>query len=224
MVSTDEIVKDKRSGQSAIIKKTLELLKKTDEEKRLSVCEEIAKAHKFMAGLNWLCEKIREGFDLDYIEKEIEKADRDVIKYLKEIVDGKVIVTISRSHTVERGLLKASRVIVLESSPKKEGIDMARYLKGRGVEVCVFPDCAVGYAVKSCDLAVVGVDAVFKNGIINKVGTLPLALCCKHLSKNCYVVAQSYKFLNDAFSDELKGYIFTEDMIFEFVPIELLKI
>ncbi|ADB58115.1 eIF2B alpha/beta/delta subunit family protein [Archaeoglobus profundus] len=224
MVSLEEIIKDRRSGQSAILKKTVELLKGIDAERRLSVCEEIAKVHKFMAGLKWLCERIREGFDLEDIEREIEKADKEAVKYLEDLVDGKIVVTISRSHTIERGLLKASKVIVLESFPRKEGLDMARYLKGRSVDVSIFPDCAMGYAVKVCDLAVVGADAVFKNGIINKVGTLPLALCCRHFSKDCHVIAQPYKFLDEVYSDELKDYVFKEDMLFEFVPKELVKI
>lgn len=101
---------------------------------------------------------------------------------------------------------------------------MARYLKGRGIDVRVFPDCAVAYAVKCCDIAIVGADAVYRNGIINKVGTLPLALCCNHLSKDCYAVAQSYKFVDEEYTEISFSDKFEEDLLFEFVPINLIKV
>lgn len=224
MVSIDEIVRDRKSGQTAIIKKTLELLKGLDGKDRLNVCEKIVEAHRFMAGLKWVYKRLKEGVDIEEIEKEIGKDDKEAIKIAEEIADGKVVVTLSRSHTLEKGLLKASKVIVLESSPRKEGIEMARYLKGRGVDVRIFPDCAVAYAVKCSDVAVVGADAIYRNGIINKVGTLPLALCCKHFSKDCYVVAQRYKFVDEEFVETFVSDVFTEDMLFEFVPADLLKI
>jgi len=224
MVSLEDIINDRRSGQSRILRKTIELLRSVEDDKRLEVCKRVMEAHRIMVGLRWLYKRLEEGASLSEIEKEIEKADEESVKVLRDLVDGKTVVTISRSHTLEKGLVNASKVLILESSPAREGIDMARYLKGRSVEVHIFPDCAMGYAVKASDFAVVGVDAVFKNGIINKVGTLPLALCCKHFSKNMYAIAQSYKFADEEYRNEVCSYTFNEDLLFEFVPISLVEI
>lgn len=118
MVSIDDIIKDKKSGQTAIIRKTLELLKSLETDEYLEVCKRIIEAHKFMVGLKWIYEKLREGIDIEEIEKEIVEEDIRAIKIVEEIVEDKTVVTLSRSHTLEKGLLKASKVIVLESSPR----------------------------------------------------------------------------------------------------------
>ena len=65
---------------------------------------------------------------------------------------------------------------------------------------------------QECDAVVVGADSLLKTGFINKTGTLPLALTAKHLHREFYVAAPSYKFSNEY--PEL-------DKNFEFVPKEL---
>lgn len=217
----ETILKDRSSGQSKIIRMTIELLKKTKRKnERIEICKKICSVHKAMAGLRWLLRQIEEGKAISEIEAEIESMDERCAKNVEKIAEGKVVATISRSHIVERGLLKAKHVIVLESTPGREGLEMARYLRGRGLLATTFPDSAISYAVKACDVVIVGADAVLKDFFINKTGTLPLALTAKHFSKDLYVASPSYKFAEVEF-EEVVDLSFSDDMLFELVPSRL---
>lgn len=217
----ETILKDRSSGQSKIIRMTIELLKKTKRKnERIDICKKVCSAHKAMAGLRWLLKQVEGGKAISEIEAEIEKMDDGCAKNLERIAEGKVVTTISRSHIVERGLLKAKHVIVLESTPGREGLEMARYLRGRGLLATTFPDSAIGYAVKACDIVVVGADAVLENSFINKTGTLSLALTAKHFSKDFYVASPSYKFAEVEFEESI-DLTFSDDMLFELIPSSL---
>ncbi len=219
----EQIILDRRSGQSRIIKMTLELLKRVRRKsERVDICKKVCSAHRVMAGLFWILKMVEEGRSVSEIEMEIEEMERKCVERVSEISKDKVVLTMSRSHVVERGVMGARHVIVLESSPSKEGVEMARYLKGRGVSVTVFPDSAVSYALKACDLVVVGADAVMKDGFINKTGTLPLALAARHLGKEFYVASPKYKFFEVKFEEKV-DLSFSDDMLFELIPSELVK-
>ncbi|RLI73047.1 hypothetical protein DRO97_08220 [Archaeoglobales archaeon] len=209
----DAIIHDKRSGSSKIIKDTLELLKKVKENERYDVCKKIVKAHPSMAGLKVIMEFIKSNPRIDELIEKIEEMNSKTSENLEKIVEGKIVTTLSRSHIVEKGLLKAKKINVLESKPEKEGIDIARWLKGRDKEVEIFYDAFMSYAIKKCDVVVVGADSLLKTGFVNKTGTLPLALTAKHLKKEFYVAAPSYKLVNE------NNLEFNEN--FEFVEKEL---
>lgn len=52
--------------------------------------------------------------------------------------------------------------------------------------------------MENVDLVLLGAEAVVASGgIINKVGTLPLAICAKAYNKPVYVLAESFKFQKD---------------------------
>jgi translation initiation factor 2B subunit (eIF-2B alpha/beta/delta family) len=212
----EEIIKDRRSGSSMILKKTLSLLEEVKLEKRLEVCRKIAEAHPAMAGLERLLKAVEKGVEVSRLKEIFTEMDKKTSERLRGIVKNKLVVTISRSHIVEKGLVSARHVAILKSEPAREGIDVAQYLRGRAVDVSVFPDSAIGYAIKLCDIVVVGADALYSNGFVNKTGTLPLALTAKHFSKQFYVAAPSYKFLKKKFEEPRNV-----DMLFEFVPANL---
>ncbi len=217
----ETVLRDRESGQSKIIRMTIELLKKTRRKsERIEICKKVCSAHKAMAGLKWLLKQIEGGRAVSEIEAEIEEMDERCVRNLEKIVEGKVVTTISRSHIVEKALLKAEHVIVLESTPGREGLEMARFLRGRGLLATTFPDSAISYAVKACDLVVVGADAVLEDAFINKTGTLPLALTAKHISKDFYVACPSYKFAEVDF-EEVVDLSFGDEMLFELIPKNL---
>lgn len=120
---------------------------------------------------------------------------------LKLIPPNAVVITISESSTVEEIIRLAfakgrvSRIILPESRPLLEGINMAEKLLKIGVAVTVIVDAALGFFCKEADLAIVGADTVQKDGsILHKVGTYPLALACYDLKKPFYVACDSLKF------------------------------
>jgi translation initiation factor 2B subunit (eIF-2B alpha/beta/delta family) len=58
-------------------------------------------------------------------------------------------------------------------------------------------DAMAGIFVPKADAVIVGADAVLKNeNVINKTGSLSLAILCKHFNKPFYVVTTKSKYLN----------------------------
>jgi len=53
----------------------------------------------------------------------------------------------------------------------------------------------MGHVMETADLVIVGAEGVVENGgVVNKVGTFPLAICANAMSVPMYVAAESYKF------------------------------
>ncbi|MCD6467164.1 MAG: hypothetical protein J7L10_04500 [Methanomicrobia archaeon] len=214
-IDLDFIVQDKRSGSSKIIKNTLKLLKKVKEEERVEICKKIVNVHSSMSGLKFIMESLRINPEIDILINKFEEMNSKTSENLEKIVEGKTVTVLSRSHIVERGLTKTKKINVLESKPEKEGIDTAGWLEEQGKNVEIYYDAFMGYAVKNCDIVVVGADSLLKTGFVNKTGTLPLALTAKHFCREFYVAAPSYKF-----SDEYPEL----DKNFEFIPKELVTL
>lgn len=187
-----DIVENKRSGSSRIMKKTLDLLELVEAERQNEIMTKIIEAHPSMAGLPNLMGTMGEK-TVEEVKQEIEKANKDTVGNLKNIAEDKSVVAISRSHITEQGLITASEVTVLLSEPGGEGRDTARYLEDQGIAVKTVFDAEMGYAVRECDVVVVGADTLLPDGFVNKVGTLPLSLTASHFGKPFYVASPSYK-------------------------------
>ena len=118
------------------------------------------------------------------------------------ISDGSTVLVHSSSRVVFYTLLEALKakkrltVFVTESSPSKSGHQMKKWLEEEGMKsVSVIPDSAIGFFLERVDLVLVGAEAVVKNGgIINEIGSYPLAVCAKAVNKPFYVLVESYKF------------------------------
>jgi translation initiation factor 2B subunit (eIF-2B alpha/beta/delta family) len=108
------------------------------------------------------------------------------------------VLTHSASATCLQTLLRwgrnGRRVVVTESRPGREGIEMARKLATREVEVTLVSDAAIGLSVPECDAVLVGADAITADGqLINKAGTLLAALAAREAGVPAYAVAQTHK-------------------------------
>ncbi|XP_015792290.1 translation initiation factor eIF-2B subunit alpha [Tetranychus urticae] len=87
-------------------------------------------------------------------------------------------------------------VYVTKSAPDNSGEIMYNKLKAHGIQCSLILDAAIGHFIEKVDMVMVGADGVVENGgIINKIGTYPLALCAKAFNKPLYVLAESYKFI-----------------------------
>eukprot|EP01135_Chromosphaera_perkinsii_P005095 Nk52_evm6s316 gene=Nk52_evmTU6s316 len=87
-------------------------------------------------------------------------------------------------------------VFVTESRPDSSGYTAAEILKQHDIPVTVIMDSAVGYIMEKVDFVLVGAEGVVENGgIVNKIGTYPIALCAKSIQKPVYAVAESFKFV-----------------------------
>jgi translation initiation factor 2B subunit (eIF-2B alpha/beta/delta family) len=114
---------------------------------------------------------------------------------------GESVVTLSRSGTVLDVLRRARpAVLVGESRPAGEGVDVAADLAEAGLDVTLTTDAALAseLAARDPDAVLVGADAVLADGsVVNKVGTRGLALAAAREGVPVCVVAAADKIRPD---------------------------
>ncbi len=137
---------------------------------------------------------------LEYMSKFIDYlgwARSRILESSRDSIAG-VVMTISYSSTVRDLIIAAknniSRVYVLESSPGREGIVLAKELEEQGMDVEVLPDPSFNHHLEKTDIVLVGADSVGKNAcIVNKIGTMPLAYFAHYYGLEVYSVFEAYK-------------------------------
>ena len=91
---------------------------------------------------------------------------------------------------------KRFSVCITETQLDVSGKKMAKALCHLNVPVTEVLDAAVDYVMEKADLLIVVAEGVVENGgIINKIGTNPMAMCAKAQNKPFYMVAESFKFV-----------------------------
>jgi len=90
---------------------------------------------------------------------------------------------------------KRFAVVGTESRPYGEGRVLASALLKHGVPYTLITDAAIVHTLPRADLALVGVDTFLATGaVVNKMGTLSLALACRYHAKPLYAAGSSFKF------------------------------
>lgn len=120
------------------------------------------------------------------------------------------VVTISWSSTVYAVLkeVKPNIVVVGESRPNMEGRRTALSLAEEGIKVRFFVDSALPNQIKDADFAIIGADALYPNGdVVNKIGSLLLAISTKLYNKPFYVIAHSLKLTTFDFKEDRDEFI-----------------
>ncbi len=122
----------------------------------------------------------------------------------KEIVDGDVILTHCHSKNVVAALSEAKRqdrkfeVIVTETRPLYQGKITAKELLNQKIPVTYSIDSASGHLMKRATKVLVGCDAILQDGsVINKIGTLPIAIVAHRFGKPFIVAGESLKVTRD---------------------------
>jgi translation initiation factor eIF-2B subunit delta len=157
------------------------------------------------------------------------------------IGEGSRIVTLSNSRTVQHALIHAQRagrrleVICAESRPSLEGREQAALLMNCGVSVTLLDDAAAINAAAHADLALVGADMLTNGGLINKIGTRPMAIIAREAGVPFYTLCGSEKFLPPGFQLRQQPDLSLEDVwsdapqdagvarFFDFTPLEVLS-
>jgi len=113
------------------------------------------------------------------------------------------ILTHSNSQTVyeviSRILLERKNLIVTisEGRPQFEGRTLAEKLISHNVKTELITEAMIPKAVQNMDATLIGADIILANGnIVNKVGSLSLALACKYFNKPLYVISDKSKITN----------------------------
>ena len=112
------------------------------------------------------------------------------------MIDGKSVLTLSRSGTVERALRDGSpaAILIARSLPGGEGTALAEELGSEGQHVTLVDDANVPNAVRQADVVLIGADTVLRHGdVINKVGSMAAALAARWVDVPVYVAAATDK-------------------------------
>jgi translation initiation factor eIF-2B subunit alpha len=119
--------------------------------------------------------------------------------------EGLTVLTHGHAHLVDALIEYAAtkspissklRIIVLEGRPLGIGVAVAQRYASLypDVEIQLAVDASIGYWIEQCSMVIVGAEAVLEHGgIVNTVGTFPLAVCAQAAGKPFYVAAESYK-------------------------------
>lgn len=117
----------------------------------------------------------------------------------KLVKSGSVIMTHCHSGEALSIIEAASRagkrvsVIATITEPARQGIRTAKELRDAGIPVTLIGDSAVGHFMPDVDFVLTGSDAMRREGNVNKIGTLVLALTAAAHGKPYYVAADTLK-------------------------------
>ena len=212
----DKLLNDKTSGSSEILNNlnvfflrhnsNLELIK----ESAIKVRERLSHftiVKNYLDKIELLLKKDNPARLLKYLNslefEENEKMKRIFQKIYNKLPEINAILTISKSGTLievfrmwsEKN--KKLKIIIPESRPASEGKLMAKALLKYGINIELITDAMSGIYIHKADAAIIGADTVLKNGnVINKTGSLHVALLCKYYKKPFYVLATRSKFQN----------------------------
>ena len=118
----------------------------------------------------------------------------------KQIHEGDRILTHCHSRTVVGIFREAKKqgrnftVFVTETRPLKQGLITAKDLLASKIKIVYGVDSDMGYLMKKCTKVLVGCDAILPDGsIVNKIGTLPMAIVAKAFGKPFIVAGLTSK-------------------------------
>jgi len=134
--------------------------------------------------------------------KELDKVLEKISQFGSGIIqDRDTILTHCHSHTVIEIFRKAKaggkkfQVIATETRPLYQGLKTAKELLKAGIPVIYCIDSATGAIMGKATKVLVGCDAILPDGsIVNKIGTLPIAIVAKRFGKPFYVAGETIKF------------------------------
>lgn len=155
---------------------------------------------------------------LDALLEYFKKAEAKIVKIGSPLIPDKAKILTHCHSTTAIAAIKAAKqriekVFVTETRPVLQGIVTAKELTAAGIKVVYLTDAAVGWLFENhaIDLCVVGADAVKEDGVINKVGTHPIASVASEYDVPFYVATNTLKFdfLNKAVIEMRPAYEIT---------------
>jgi translation initiation factor 2B subunit (eIF-2B alpha/beta/delta family) len=180
---------------------------------------------------------------LDEFERNLCESVGKIAELVYDLIPpGEMVFAYSFSSTVVSCLLNARargryfRVACSESRPSWEGRKLSTRLASGGIEVIHTFDSAMGIVLPTCSVAFMGCDCVGAPGLVNKVGSLLLALSCQEMGIPLYALCGTEKFVTDerlfefenherpgseVWSDPPKG-VKVVNRQFELIPTKLL--
>ncbi len=219
----EEMRRDETHGASWYFDKALDAAEKalgeTDQE---SFINELINIRRGMASLAFIANALsRFGMSVETISA-LRRYGKEARHALSGAHREGTVLTISYSSAVSL-VFGSSIRYVLESRPGNEAEELVKRFPG----IVMVPDSAVAQFAAEVDIIAVGTDGIYLDYILNKVGTLPLALVARHLGKPFIVVGESFKAqqhnanCNDLHRVEFRG---VPVKLFDCVPTQLIDL
>lgn len=205
--TVESVEEDREHGSAYISLRALEVLRDasatcTEWIELRSMAIRLIDSHPDMAVLrNRINRTMTEAGDAAGVEASAQRViasaigrDRRASAEAAQRLAGRAVLTLSRSGTVTAALLEAkARVVIAESQPGGEGIDVAEELAVQDLQVVRIPDAALA-AWTDFEVILVGADAVLPDGsLVNKIGTHLAALVARERAVPFYAVASTDK-------------------------------
>jgi translation initiation factor 2B subunit (eIF-2B alpha/beta/delta family) len=201
----------------------LEAEGETPSEVRAALARLVAKvlaAQPAMAPLVALCREVLEaasaagdaqtargsaGQAADRFRERLEVRQREVARRAARLLPRKgTVLTVSSSSTVRDAIifdapLRDLRVVCLEGRPMHEGRVMAEALASAGIDVIFAVDAAADALLRRADLVLLGADSIGDLGVVNKIGSLGVALAARRRDIPVHVATDETKLLPRGF-------------------------
>eukprot|EP01113_Clastostelium_recurvatum_P012267 TRINITY_DN1635_c0_g1_i1.p1 TRINITY_DN1635_c0_g1~~TRINITY_DN1635_c0_g1_i1.p1 ORF type:complete len:676 (-),score=142.98 TRINITY_DN1635_c0_g1_i1:27-2054(-) len=137
-----------------------------------------------------------------FIQERVVLADTAIASLgVVKIVDGDVVLTYARSYVVEQILVKAHmegkvfRVVVVDSSPNREGRQLLHRLVSQGLRCTYTMLNGLAYIMQEVNKIFVGAYSLLSNGaLLSRVGTALVASVAKAYNVPFIVCCETYKF------------------------------
>src|ERR1035437_1232425 len=138
---------------------------------------------------------------IDHYDDYDNKVNNKIFENGKEyFLNNSKILTLSNSLTIANFLIRLYslnnklEVIIAESRPMNEGRILAKKLLKSSIPVEFITDFSTASYIPSADAVIMGADRILSNGnIVNKTGSLTLAILCKFYNKSFYVITKLAK-------------------------------
>lgn len=199
------IARDKRSGAAELAARSAEALQLLASDRDvLRAARRILRVHSSMGSLWRVFDVALRGGSLTALHERLESETGAVAAAAAgwAVPKRARVLTHSASSSVLATLLAAGprripSVICTVSLPGGEGRAFAARLRRSGFSVRIVADTLIARACAESDVVLIGADAITPQRIVNKAGTLPLALTAREAGVPCYVVAGTVKMVPD---------------------------
>lgn len=168
-----------------------------------SACNALESSRPTAVALHNAIEKIKKEKTLDSINKMIyyfENVAQLIASRGSNLIKNNFTVLTHCHSSVAIEIMKAAykkkkkfRVIVTETRPLYQGERTARELSDAGLRVVYVDDSAPGFFIKDVDMVLMGIDAMRKEGVVNKIGSYMISVLAKENNVPVYFAGELMK-------------------------------
>jgi len=191
-----DILKMKIRGADNIALTCLKHLSKYEDKKCFeNECKKLEKLRPTEVVLHNVIKKLNAGCSVQEMTDKIHNNRKLIECHGRKLVKGKNVMTHCHSTETMTVIKHSKSVYATITEPRNQGIITVRYLRNF-TKTKLIIDSACGFYMDDVDMIVIGSDSLRKEGIVNKIGSIPLCITAKTFGKEVYIAANTLKFDN----------------------------